>query len=101
MVIPIFLIAMHVIFWIAISFGGAFIDFIDKLFGTIFVDGFRALLTGIGSPEWLTAILVGGLGGGIQTVATFIPVIFMMFFMLSILEDSGYIAWAAFVMDRD
>jgi len=98
--IPIFLGVMYVMFWIAISFGGAFIDFFDVFFGTIFVDGFGTVLTRIGSPEWLTTILAGGLGGGIQTVATFIPIIFMMFFVLSILEDSGYMARAAFVMDR-
>jgi ferrous iron transport protein B len=98
--IPIFLIAMYTIFWVAISFGGAFIDFFDIFFGTIFVDGFGTLLASVGSPEWLTTILAGGLGGGIQTVATFIPIIFMMFFMLSLLEDSGYMARAAFVMDR-
>ena len=98
--IPIFLIVMYITFWVAISFGGAFIDFFGILFGTIFVNGFRTLLTNIGSPEWLTTILAGGLGGGIQTVATFIPIIFMMFFVLSLLEDSGYMARAAFVMDR-
>jgi len=98
--IPIFLIAMYATFWVAISFGGAFIDFFDIFFGTIFVDVFGTLLARMGSPEWLTTILAGGLGGGVQTVATFIPIIFMMFFMLSILEDSGYMARAAFVMDR-
>ena len=98
--IPIFLIVLYIIFWVAVSFGGAFIDFFDIFFGTVFVDGFSLLLNNIGSPEWLTTILAGGLGGGIQTVATFLPIIFMMFFMLSILEDSGYMARAAFVMDR-
>jgi ferrous iron transport protein B len=98
--IPIFLIAMYATFWVAISFGGAFIDFFDIFFGTIFVDGFGTFLARMSSPEWLITVLAGGLGGGIQTVATFIPIIFMMFFMLSLLEDSGYMARAAFVMDR-
>ena len=98
--IPIFLMVLYVTLWVAVSFGGAFIDFFDIFFGTVFVDGFSILLNNIGSPGWLTTILAGGLGGGIQTVATFLPIIFMMFFMLSILEDSGYMARAAFVMDR-
>jgi len=98
--IPIFLLSMYLVFWVTINLGGAFVDFFDLLFGTIFVDGFGALLAAVGSPDWLTTVLAGGLGTGIQTVSTFIPIIFFMFFMLSILEDSGYMARAAFVMDR-
>lgn len=97
---PIFLAAMFVVFWFTISVGGAFIDFFDILAGGIFVDGFGLLLESIGTPDWLVAVLADGVGGGIQTVATFIPVIFAMFFALAILEDSGYMARAAFVMDR-
>lgn len=98
--IPIFLVVMYAVFWVTITIGGAFIDFFDIFFGTIFVDGFAVLLSAINSPEWLITILAGGIGAGIQTVATFIPIIFMMFLMLSLLEDSGYMARAAFVMDR-
>ncbi len=98
--VPVFLGAMYLVFWATISVGGAFIDFFDILFGTIFVDGAGYLLESAGAPVWLTGILADGIGAGIQTVATFIPIIFMMFFMLSLLEDSGYMARAAFVMDR-
>lgn len=98
--IPIFLLAMFIVFWVTISIGGAFIDFFDGFFGTIFVDGFGNLLRMIGIPDWLVVIFANGVGGGIQTVSTFVPIIFFMFFMLSILEDSGYMARAAFVMDR-
>ena len=98
--IPIFLGIMYFMFWVTISVGGAFIDFFDILFGAVFVDGFAALLGSIGSPEWLITLLAHGVGAGIQTVSTFVPIIFMMFLMLSILEDSGYMARAAFVMDR-
>lgn len=98
--IPIFLIIMYLMFMLAINLGGAFIDFFDILSGTIFVDGLGHLLTTINAPEWLKVILADGMGGGIQTVATFIPVIAFLFLFLSILEDSGYMARAAFVMDR-
>lgn len=98
--IPIFLVAMYLMFMITINLGGAFIDFFDIFAGTIFVDGFGNLLSSIGSPDWLNAILAGGIGGGIQTIATFIPPIGFMFLCLSFLEDSGYMARAAFVMDR-
>ncbi len=98
--VPIFLGVMYLMFIFSINVGSAFIDFFDILFGAIFIDGFGELLTSIGTPEWLKTILADGIGGGIQCVATFIPVIFCLFLALSFLEDSGYMARAAFVMDR-
>jgi len=98
--IPIFLFIIFLVFWITTTFGGAFIDFFDILFGAIFVDGFEYLLSLVHSPPWLTAILAYGVGTGIQTVSTFIPIILFMFLMLSVLEDSGYMARAAFVMEH-
>lgn len=97
--IPIFLAAMYLMFMFTINLGGAFIDFFDQFAGTIFVEGFTAALTAIHTPAWLIAVLAG-IGGGIQTMATFIPPIAFMFLFLSFLEDSGYMARAAFVMDR-
>ncbi len=98
--IPVFLVIMYLMFMFTINFGGAFIDFFDIFAGTIFVDGFGELLGSVGTPEWLVTILAGGVGGAIQTMATFIPPIGCMFLCLSFLEDSGYMARAAFVMDR-
>ncbi len=98
--VPLFILAMYLVFWVTITFGSAFIDFFDILFGAIFVDGFAALLTSLGAPGPLIALLAGGLGTGVQTVATFIPPIFFMFFSLAFLEDSGYMARAAFIMDK-
>ncbi|MCK5736879.1 MAG: ferrous iron transport protein B, partial [Spirochaetaceae bacterium] len=98
--VPAFLAVIFMMFWVVTRIGGAFIDFFDILFGSIFVEGFGFLLERIGSPQWLIVLLANGVGVGIQTVATFIPIIFTMFFMLSIIEDSGYMARASFVMDR-
>ena len=99
--LPIFLVIMYLVFWIAVTIGSAFIDFFDVLFGAIFVDGLGYLLGDVlGCPSFVTAILADGIGVGIQTVSTFIPVIFFMFLCLSFLEDSGYMARAAFVADR-
>jgi len=92
--VPIFLVVMYVMFMFAINIGGAFIDFFDGVFGTIFVDGFGALLDNLGAPQWMIAILANGIGGGIQTVST------CLYLFISLLEDSGYMARAAFVMDR-
>ena len=98
--IPFFLFMMYAMFTVAISFGAVFIDFFDILFGVVFVDSSRWLLTWSGFPEWLVVLLADGLGSGIQLVATFIPVIGFLFLCLSILEDSGYMSRAAFVVDR-
>ncbi len=98
--IPLFLLMMYLMFMFTINIGGAFIDFFDQFAGAIFVDGFAAVLAGLGASEWVQVMLAKGIGGGLQTVATFIPVIAFLYLFLSVLEDSGYMARAAFVMDR-
>ncbi|NHA15647.1 Fe(2+) transporter permease subunit FeoB [Thioalkalivibrio sp. XN279] len=98
--IPIFLGLMYLVFMLTINIGSAFIDFFDQFVGTIAIDGLAAVLGALGSPDWLTVLLADGIGGGLQVVATFIPVIAFLYFFISILEDSGYMARAAFVMDR-
>lgn len=98
--IPIFLLLMYVMFLFTINIGGAFIDFFDQAFKVLVVDGTAEILTRLGAPEWLNVVLAQGIGGGIQTVATFIPVIGFLYLFLSVLEDSGYMTRAAFVMDR-
>ncbi|MBT8440506.1 MAG: Fe(2+) transporter permease subunit FeoB [Gammaproteobacteria bacterium] len=98
--IPVFLATMYLMFLFTINFGGAFIDFFDGIAGALFVDSVRHLLTSAGSPEWLSIVLADGLGAGVQIVATFIPIIASLYLFLSFLEDSGYMARAAFVMDR-
>lgn len=98
--IPVFLFIMYLMFLFTINFAGAFIDFFDQFTGTLFVDGPAALMKSLGAPAWSIAILPKGIGAGIQTVATFIPVIGFLFLFLTLLEESGYISRAAFVMDR-
>lgn len=97
--IPLFLAVMYFMFFIAINIGGAFIDFFDISVGTVFVDAPQAWLESLNAPGWFIGF-VTSIGGGIQTVATFIPQIGLLFVILSILEDSGYMARAAFVMDK-
>lgn len=98
--IPIFFVVMYGVFWVTIALGGAAIDFFDIIAGSLFVDGTRAVLQSLNAPGWSELILADGIGAGLQTVATFVPVIFAMFLMLSLLENSGYMSRAAFVMDR-
>ena len=98
--IPIFLTAMYLVFWITQVVGSAFVDFFDILGDTLFVSGTAHLLEMCNAPKWLVAILSNGCGTALQTLATFLPPVGFMFLCLSVLEDSGYMARAAFVMDR-
>ncbi len=98
--VPIFLFVMYLMFMFTINIGGAFVDFFDGVAGAFMVDGLGELLSAAGAPHWLRVIVADGVGGGIQVVATFIPIITGLYLFLSALEDSGYMARAAFVMDR-
>jgi ferrous iron transport protein B len=98
--IPFFLLVMFMVFWITQVVGSRFIDFFEIFGETVFIDGTAHILTKLGAAPFIVAIVAHGLGAGLQTMATFIPPIFLMFFCLSLLEDSGYMARAAFVMDR-
>ena len=98
--IPIFLGMMYLVFWITQIVGGAFIDFFDIAGDTLFVSGTAHLLGMVNAPDWVVALISNGVGTALQTVGTFLPPVGFMFLCLSILEDSGYMARAAFVMDR-
>ncbi|XSG85349.1 MAG: Fe(2+) transporter permease subunit FeoB [Methylohalobius sp. ZOD2] len=98
--LPIFFGVMYLMFFFTIHLGRAFKPFFNLLAQAIFVDGFGALLAKLGFPELVTALVAGGLGNGIREVIAFIPIIGFLYIFFSLLEDSGYMARAAFVMDR-
>ncbi|WP_409440413.1 Fe(2+) transporter permease subunit FeoB [Psychromonas sp. GE-S-Ul-11] len=98
--LPVFLLVMYLMFMFAINVGSAFIDFFDIASGALFVDQTAQWLTAVSAPDWLINVLAYGVGGGIQTVMTFIPVIACLYLFLAVLESSGYLARAAFVIDR-
>ncbi|WP_400770620.1 ferrous iron transport protein B [Methylosinus sporium] len=98
--IPIFLAVMYCLFWFTIALSRAFRPFFVMMSETFFVEGPRYLLGEIGSPKWLTAILADGLGNGLLQVVTFIPIIGFLYLFVSMLEESGYMSRANFVMDR-
>lgn len=97
---PLFLLMIYLMFAVAVNLGAVFIDFFDILFAAVLIDGSRWLLDSLGAPAMLSTLIADGLGGGITLVATFIPVIGFLYLCLSFLEDSGYLARAAFVVDR-
>jgi ferrous iron transport protein B len=98
--IPIFLSAIYLLFTFTIHLGGAWVDLFELTAQALFSDGVKAWLSRLGAPTWLQTILADGLGGGLKVVATFIPIIGFLYLGLSFLEDSGYLARAALVMDR-
>ena len=98
--IPISLASMFLTFWFAIGLGSVFIDFFDIIGGLLFVDIPGVALERLGSPEWLSVMIAGGIGVGMQTVATFIPVVFFMFLALAILENLGYMARVGVIADK-
>jgi ferrous iron transport protein B len=99
----VFLAVLFVVFQATTTLASPMQDWIDVAFHGWCTDGLDLLLGLFGpsvSGGWLRSLLVDGLLDGVVTVLTFIPVMGIMFLLLSILEDSGYMARAAFVMDR-
>lgn len=97
---PIFFAVMYALFFVVIVVGCFFQDGLTVFGDAVFVDGASNLLRSLGAPEGLTSWLTNGLGRGISTTISFIPVMGLMFFLLACLEESGYMARVAFVMDR-
>lgn len=98
--VPIFLFVMYLMFVLAINIGGALQPIFDIGSAAIFIQGLQWVGYTLHFPQWLTIFLAQGVGGGINTVLPLAPQIGMMYLFLSFLEDSGYMARAAFVMDR-
>ncbi|MGQ3888386.1 Fe(2+) transporter permease subunit FeoB [Legionella sp. CNM-1927-20] len=98
--LPIFFALMYLMFLFAINIGGALQDFFEITSSALFIQGPEWLLVKLHSPQWLIALIAQGIGVGITTTVAFIPVIGAMFFFLALLEISGYMARAAFVVDK-
>jgi len=99
--IPIFLLVMFGMF--SLTFGpiGVFLsDLIDKFFTNILTPATEAILNATNSPEWTHGLLIDAIINGVGGILTFIPQIALLFLCLSFLEDSGYMARAAFITDR-
>ncbi|HIH69219.1 ferrous iron transport protein B [Methermicoccus shengliensis] len=93
--IPIFLVLMWGMFQFAFGVATPFMDAIDLFFTSL-----GSVLAAHIANEHLRSLLVDGIIGGLGFILVFVPNIFLLFFAISLMEDSGYIARAAFVMDR-
>jgi len=98
--VPVFLGVMYCLFWFTIQLSRAFKPFVNQLSDAFFVEGPKELLGSLHAPAWLTALLADGLGNGVLQVINFIPIIGFLYLFVSVLEESGYMARANFVMDR-
>ena len=100
--LPIFIVVMYVVYWVAMGPFGTFLtDWTnDVLGGAWMTEGSRSLLTSWGTADWLTGLVSDGIVAGVGAVLGFVPQMLVLFLMLSVLEDIGYMARVAFIMDR-
>jgi ferrous iron transport protein B len=99
--IPIFLAFMYLVFQVTFSWVGTTLsDSIDTFFSGALTDGMQSLLTWLDSPDWFRQMMIDGVLAGVGGVLVFVPQIGILFLCLSFLEDSGYMARAAVLMDR-
>ena len=100
--LPIFIAIMFVVYYVSISWVGAIAtDWTnDVLFGDYIQGGVATFMENAGTAEWIQSLVVDGIIGGVGAVLGFVPQMFILFFFLSILEDCGYMARVAFIMDR-
>ncbi|MBR2044453.1 MAG: ferrous iron transport protein B [Clostridia bacterium] len=100
--LPIFAIAMFLVYYISIgSIGDWTVGFMnDTLFGEWIVPYVHKGLEAIGTMDWLNSLISDGIIGGVGAVLGFVPQMLILFLMLSLLEDCGYMSRVAFIMDK-
>jgi len=99
--IPIFLLAMSIVFQMTASVSAYYVDWVDSVIGGPVTNWVGSILGWIGlSGTWVQSLLLDGVVAGVGGVLVFLPVLLFLYFSLALLEDSGYMARAAFVMDR-
>ena len=97
--IPVFLALMYLMYQLVFIAGAPFVSLIESGLAALSASA-SSFLAASGSPEWVSTLIVSGILGGIGNVLVFVPNILLLFLAIAILEDSGYMARAAFVMDR-
>ena len=99
--IPLFALIMIAVFYITFgALGSRLTDIVDMLFNEKFASFAREGLINLGAADWAVGLVCDGVIGGLGSILSFFPQIALLFLFLSILEDSGYMARAAFIMDR-
>ncbi len=100
--LPIFALAMWLVYYLSIgSVGNWTVGFMnDTLFGEWIIPEVTSALTGFGVQAWLVSLIADGIVGGVGAVLGFVPQMVILFLLLSLLEDCGYMSRVAFIMDR-
>ncbi len=98
--IPIFVGAMWLLFKLTFDVSTPFVDWVDGVITGPLTRWTISILGAVGASDWLVSLVKDGIIGGVGSVLVFVPVIFAMMFFITFLEGSGYMARAAFVMDR-
>jgi ferrous iron transport protein B len=99
--VPIFLALMWLVFQVTANVSAPLLDFTDTLINDVMAGWLTQIIAAVGlGGTWVEALLVEGVLAGVGGVLVFVPVLLSLYFAIAILEDSGYMARAAFVMDR-
>lgn len=100
--LPIFAVVMFIVYYVSVTTVGTIVtDFTnDTLFGEWIIGPLSSWLEGLGVVSWLVGLIVDGIIGGVGAVIGFVPQMIILFLFLSVLEDCGYMARVAFIMDR-
>ncbi|HKZ92724.1 MAG TPA: ferrous iron transport protein B [Candidatus Limnocylindrales bacterium] len=98
--LPIFFVVMYVVFKLVVDVSAFFLDWVDAVVGGPATRWVSGLLTMVAAPDWFISLAVDGVVAGVGAVLVFVPGLIVLYLFLTLLEDSGYMARVAFVMDR-
>lgn len=98
--IPIFMMVMYMVFSLVVNVSEPYLEWIDAVVSGPITNWAGALLSSIGASAWLRGLILDGAIAGVGGVLVFIPGLVVLFFFIGLLEDSGYLARVAFVMNR-
>ncbi|NUQ83601.1 MAG: ferrous iron transport protein B [Anaerolineales bacterium] len=98
--LPVFFAVMYIVFRLVIDVSSPFLDWMDAVVNGPIARWLRFLLDLVSAPAWTRSLVIDGIVAGVGGVLVFVPGLLMLYFFLALLEDSGYMSRAAFVMDR-
>ena len=98
--LPVFFAVMYIVFRLVIDVSSPFLDWTDAIINGPIANWLRFLLDLVSAPAWTRSLLIDGIVAGVGGVLVFVPGLLILYFFLALLEDSGYMSRAAFVMDR-
>lgn len=98
--LPVFFAVMYIVFRLVIDVSSPFLDWTDAVINGPIANLFRFILDLVSAPAWTRSLVIDGIVAGVGGVLVFVPGLLILYFFLALLEDSGYMSRAAFVMDR-